>query len=397
MSPQGNGRLIVIGGTTSIFDRAKNMGIGVLHIQKPELFDRAVIPFVERVILTDYETDNTLLSTLKTMHSIIPFDACVTFTENAMLTTARVNQALQLPGHDVSLVSLTIDKYAMRRKLNAHGFSYVRSAIGSSAEDVLSFGRSYGYPLVIKPRDGVGSMGVQYIENKDGVCGLDFSSEILIEEYLNGPEFSVEAFSFSGQHVIFAVTEKTTFPVNHESQFVELAHRVPAAITSEEKQKIDEVVREFLHILQVQDGPTHTEIKLTSNGPRIVETHTRPGGDFIPELVQLSIGYDLYSMALGWPCGLVKPVVEQVLPMGGAAIHFFVPLRGKLEAVFGVEEVRTIRGIVRVHIGAQPGTHIPTVKRSSDRVGYVIAIADSASEASSLCEEVTKRVQFVVS
>lgn len=378
-------------------DRAKKMGLEVLHIQKPELFDLNLLPLVDRVILTDYEHDPSLLPSLENMHTMAPFDACVTFTEKALLTCAIINQKLGLSGHDPALVVLTNDKYAMRKIMEKHQFSQVHSAIGKSVDDIAVFGRRIGYPLIVKPRDGVGSRDVFYVGDEDDLNHFKFEGEFLIEEYLTGPEFSVEAFSFDGHHTIFAVTEKTVMPDDYEARFVEQAHRIPAAISEEDERNIRQFVQEFLQIIGVQNGPTHTEIKQTPKGPRVIETHTRPGGDWIPDLVQLSTGYDLYSLTLGWNSGLVEPVLEPVPPVGGAAIRFFVPPNGKVESIIGAEAVQSKRGVVRVSIDVKPGNQIPMLKSSRDRVGYVIATGDSSQRASEICEEVCQQVQFVVS
>lgn len=397
MLQQKNKRIIVIGGIKSIFDRAKKMGLEVFHIQKPQLFQSDVLPLVDRLVLTDYECDSSLLPALESIHAITPFDACITFTEKALLLSSVINQKLGLPGHDPKIVTVTNDKYEMRKILEKHQFSQVHFTIGNSPDDIVAFGRRYGYPLILKPKNGVGSSGIYYLKNEEQVHCLELSGEFLIEEYLEGPEFSVEAFSFDGYHTIFAVTEKTTLPADHEGRFVEVAHRIPAAIPSEIEQSIKQYVKEFLQIIGVQNGPTHTEIKLTPKGLRIIETHTRPGGDFIPDLVQLSTGYDLYSLTLGWYCGLVEPILEPAQPIGGAAIRFFVPPSGKVKSIIGVEEALSNRGVSRVSVEVKVGDQIPKIKSSFDRVGYVMAIGDSAQEASKICEEVTRQVQFVVS
>jgi predicted ATP-grasp superfamily ATP-dependent carboligase len=392
MLKPNNKRIIVIGGTKWIFDRAKKLGLEVLLIQKPQLFDIEFIQLVDRVILTDYDSDPSLISAIEEIHRITPFDTCITFTEKALLKAAEINEKLGLPGTSSYLVNLTRDKYLMRKTLEEYDFSQIHYSIGKSKKDILMFAQNFGYPIILKPRDGVGSRGIYYIEDEAQINDIDLNGEFLIEEYLEGPEFSVEAFSFNGIHTIFAITEKKTLPLS----FVEEAHKLPAFISKEEQQEIEEYVKRFLSIIGIQDGPTHTEIKMTSKGPRIIETHTRLGGDFIPDLVQLSTGYDLYSITLGWYSGLIDPIVEPVNSIGGASIRYFVPPIGKLENVIGADEALSNRGVVRINIDIKPGDTIPEIKSSRDRVGFVMAIGDSAVDAYNICNKVVQEIKFIV-
>ena len=389
------GRLMIIGGTPWLYDRAKQLNLEVFLIQKPELYDRNHAALVDRVLLLDYGKDPLLLPLLRAVHQETPFDTCLTLTESALLTAAQINEALGLPGVKPDVVELTRNKYKMRQHLAELGFPSARFAMGCRVDDVIDFGREHGFPLIVKPHDGVGSRGILLIKDVEELNNLQSEhlpgEEFLIEEYLEGPEFSVEAFTFHGKHSVFAVTEKTTLPENH----IEKAHRVPAVLTEENEVTIRAHVVEFLTVIGLEEGPSHTEIKLTPNGPRVIETHTRLGGDNIPDLVQMSTGYDLRTLSLGWLTGKVEAVYDPQPVVGGAAVRYFTPPEGVLKRIVGVEAARCQRGVVRVELDVKTGDHVPVLKHSRDRVGYVLSIADTSEEASQLCEQIDRQITFL--
>src|SRR5262249_51439024 len=143
-------------------------------------------------------------------------------------------------------------------------------------------------PAILKPVRGSASCSVIKI---DGPAAIEAAwnafpeterNRFIVEEFLEGPEFSVESFSFNGFHSILAVTEK-----HCSESFVELGHVLPAALPKQTEDEIVACVRNFLDLVTLKDGPAHTEVKLTLAGPRIVEGHNRVGGDKINELVEL--------------------------------------------------------------------------------------------------------------
>ena len=138
------------------------------------------------------------------------------------------------------------------------------------------------------------------------LSSADSFDEFLMEEFLDGPEISVETLTFDGRHVVVAVTDKEIGGPG----FVEIGHSQPSGCSAETLREVTRLVTDFLDAVGLRNGPGHTEVKLTSRGPRIVESHNRVGGGRINELAEIAYGVDMERYALGAGFGLVEPLTD---------------------------------------------------------------------------------------
>ncbi|WP_432042012.1 ATP-grasp domain-containing protein [Streptomyces cadmiisoli] len=394
--PTPRPRLLVIGGSLKHVRKARELGLDVVHAQFPDEYDRGHWPHVDQALLLDYGDIDRLLPLVRALHEAYPFQAAVSLFELGLLPAARVNEALGLAGESVATVELLLDKGRMRRYLDARGISPVASAVGRSARDVREFVHAHGFPVVVKPVSESGSLGVFRIRDPadidvvaerfrslDGqlaakdLSRADSFDEFLIEEFLDGPEISVETLSFDGRHVVVAVTDKECVGPG----FVEIGHAQPSGCSPETLREVTQLVTDFLDAVGLRNGPGHTEVKLTSRGPRIVESHNRVGGDRINELAEIAYGIDMERYALGAGFGLVAPLTTSPEPQGAAAIRFLTPEPGRVVEVTGVDAVRADPACAGLHLDVEPGDDVPPLTWNEDKVGHVIARGATATEA----------------
>ena len=147
----------------------------------------------------------------------------------------------------------------MRRLLNAHGFSRVEAVEGRTRADLEVFIQAHGLPVMLKPVDGSASQGVSRIQSRAQIDAAWLTlrnvgrGRFIVEEYLEGPELSVESFSFGGRHVVLAVTQKSC-----SANFVEIGHALPAALLPDSiEEAVTASVRTFLDLVGLKDGPAH--------------------------------------------------------------------------------------------------------------------------------------------
>lgn len=163
------------------------------------------------------------------------------------------------------------------------------------------------YPCIVKPETGAAKKGVSFVENaadfdKAIAYALEANDRILIEEYVEGRELSVEALSCNGIHYIIQLTDKENSGPPH---FVELGHHQPANLPSETAGRIGRIVPEILDRIDLRNGASHTELKIDADGNiRLIEVNPRGGGDHISStLVYESTGFDylrgMIEVALG--------------------------------------------------------------------------------------------------
>jgi biotin carboxylase len=332
----------------------------------------------------------------------------VSLVEQGMRPVGRINDLLGLPGTSFEVSNCFLDKLSMRAHLVETGFEDVVAELVTSPEQLRAFGACHRYPFILKPLDGTGSRGVTKIENADqidqawkestalrGRNDLKMSTfypvnRFMAEAYVDGPEFSVESFSFAGRHSIIAITEKVT------SGMVEVAHAQPARLSETDDAAIRRHVSRFLDVMGLRDGVGCTEVKLSPDGPRIIESHDRVAGDRLMDLVHAVYGIDLETYAVGWPYGLVSALPGQPRANGAAATRFLSARPGVVRRIDGAERVRSSSDVLDLDIAVAVGEEVPSVHDNFDRVGQVIVAAQDTGTAVARCAELAAQVQFVV-
>ncbi len=225
------------------------------------------------------------------------------------------------------------------------------------------------FPLIVKPTDRSGSRGVSKVYNeielKNAIDrGLEESLEnkVVIEEFIEGVEVSVESISWQGNHHILVITDKVT---TGEPYFVELAHHQPSALSNEIQEKIKSETLKALNALEVKFGASHSEFKITNEGKvYAIEVGARMGGDFIgSDLVYLSTGYDFVKGVIDVSLGKFSlPIIKNNKYSG---VYFLSKNSEKLVPIFN----QTNQFEVKKEIF---NTNLLEINNSNDRSGYLI-------------------------
>ncbi|NML51331.1 ATP-grasp domain-containing protein [Streptomyces sp. R302] len=341
------------------------------------------------------------------VHKFDPFTRVASFGESDQVPYAAIAQALGMTAHSPETVKLAHDKAAMRAWLREKGVDTTASARVGDLDELRAFVRRHGLPCIVKPVSSAGSAGVSRVTSESTLeraweralgGGHDpADTGVLVEEFLDGPQFSVEAFSESGEHEVVGVTRKYSDPVS----FVELGHVSPAPLPDAERRNIETYVKRILEAIGVRDGPTHTEVVLTGRGPRLIETHVRMGGDRIPDLTLDATGVDIDDCAVRQALGeRVLPGIRAALgaadrPTHASSIWFgSVDTAGVLEAVTGTDEAAAVPGVTEVSVLAKPGATIAGLVDSDSRLAAVRARADTADAALKAAQEAVSHLEF---
>ncbi|MBA5224584.1 ATP-grasp domain-containing protein [Streptomyces griseoaurantiacus] len=228
----------------------------------------------------------------------------LTWNEYSLVPAAALAERLGLPGNTVASMLACRDKGTTRRLLAEAGVPSAASKRVDSPEAASHAADRIGYPVVLKPASHAASIGVIRVDRPDDLPGAwqftasgareqgSEGSGVLVEEYLEGPEVSVECASFAGETVALAVTRKE---LGFAPYFEEVGHTVTA--DDPLLRVVAPVARHALRALGVTEGVQHVEMRLTDSGPRIIEVNARIGGDFIGRLVHLATGLDLPAIA----------------------------------------------------------------------------------------------------
>lgn len=234
--------------------------------------------------------------------------------ESALPYVYYISRGLGVPCNSPECEALTENKYTMREQMLKSGVSIPKFRAIKSVEDA----EGIPFPVIVKPSDSGGSRGITLVKEKDKLPSsieraLDWSPSrtALVEQFIEGREFSIEAISYKGKHYILQITDKDTTGAPY---FVELGHHQPANINNKQWDDISNQTLKLLTALKVEYGASHTEIKMDGNGiPYVIEMGARMGGGYInSDLVRLSTGYDFVKGVLEVATGsFTEPVFTQ--------------------------------------------------------------------------------------
>jgi len=389
--------VVVFGANRYVLDRADRNRLYVILVETPDLVAESSIAAADETILTDYTDPQAALARLLQSEAVRQARHVFSARETALQTAAALGAALGLPVTPGDVVDLIADKAAFRRRLFEAGLSPFAGLRADTIQDFAAAVRDVGGPAFAKPVDSMGSDGVGRIDAPDQIAAAwhrGGGRPMIVEPYLDGPEVSVEAFSFAGRHKIMTITDKALGP-----NFVERGHSAPAALDPAMAERIARATDAILTEIGLRDGASHTEFKLTAAGPVVIETHNRTGGDMISYLTELANGTNPFWLAFRWQTGLLPLPEALALPdwrgrSGAAAVRFFWPAPGVVRAVRNVEAARALPGVRMLTLGLAPGDVVKPVLKSADRVGLVIAEAAAPEAAIAICEQVLDLVEI---
>lgn len=254
-------------------------------------------------------------------------DAVATIASDlANITVQYLAENLGLTHNSDRCIEISTNKYAMRQALKDGG---VKVPFFKKVSDASELGdcKEFSFPVIVKPTDRSGSRGIAKILKKEDLSNAvkqaseySFEKKAIVEEYIDGPEFSCECVSFKGEHHLLTVTQKFTTGAPH---FIETGHMEPAGLTDDKMAEVKEVIFKALDALEIKFGASHSEFRIRSNGEiGIIEIGSRMGGDCIgSNLVHLSTGIDFVKAVVEVASGK-EPTLEKDLTPQAAAIRF---------------------------------------------------------------------------
>jgi S-sulfo-L-cysteine synthase (3-phospho-L-serine-dependent) len=321
-----------------------------------------------------------------------PVAGILSSSEYFAATAAALAAEYRLPGPNPVALQDCRNKWKQRRILRAAGLLTPKFERAVSLKETRESLEHIPLPAIVKPVQGSGSVGVRLCRTSEEVDehaglllqrtanerGMPMLPELLIEEYIIGPEFSAEAFQGS----VIGITRKH---VSAEPFFVELGHDFPAGLPADVDKGIAIVAQDALRALDLTWGPSHIELRLTPNGPLIIEVNPRLAGGFIPEIVRLALGIDVVRETVRLAAG-EKPELRSRQRMN-ASIRFVTPGRnGTIDEISGIAAALRTAGVVDVQMYRKRGDRIQIENDFRDRIGHVVSCAEGSTVAASAAE-----------
>lgn len=393
--------LMIIGGgifQVPAIKTAKSMGLKVVVTDYN--------PESEGMLLADYPIEvstrniNLTVNTAKQFHMSCPLDGVMTVGTDASQTVAAVADALNLPGIPFEVAERATDKIKMRQVLQEKGVPVPQFRPVWTMDEGREAVSSMELPLVIKPCDNMGARGVRKIERPDDLIPAfreakeaSISGKLVIEEFMEGPELSLDALIDDDNIHITGVADRI---IERSPYFVEVGHTLPSNLPEKQVQETIEVFKQAIRALGINTGAAKGDIKFTSDGPKIVEIAARLSGGWMSAYTYpLSSGVNLYraaiQVALGESPDDLKPKTSLV-----AAERSLIPAPGKILSIRGVEEARKIKGVREIILMKEAGDWVEEPKSNMGKAGYVITVAKTREEAVRINDLARETIQIEV-
>ena len=224
--------------------------------------------------------------------------------ENPLRLMAKLAEELNFIFPSQEVIERCRNKYLMKQAFLKHNIRCASGILIKKNEEIVpAILLNFKFPLIIKPADSHSSRGVYRVTDSDELLKYEkesrsFSSDgsLILEEFIEGPEFSVEALTWKGVTTIIQFTEKIITPY---PRTVELGHFQPADLTDKQKTIITKIVNDAIIALGIENAATHTELKLSKLGPFIIEIGARLGGDYIASYLTIaSTGVNMDKAAI---------------------------------------------------------------------------------------------------
>ncbi len=366
---------------------AKNLGVITIAIDpQADPPGKPFADFYYQVDGRDYETTKAIAVKHK-VEGIVTAQM-----EKPMRLMARLGQELNLQFNSPRVVEQCLDKWLMKQAFMRNKVPCAKGILIKADEKLgTEYRKDFNFPLIIKPRDSFSSRGVfkvdtyrELMDRLDNARSFASKGDVLIEEFLEGREFSVETITWRGRTTIVQFTQKyiTQYP-----QTVEMAHLQPAELKPDERELIASIVIAGIQALEIDNSAAHTEVMLTQKGPCVIEIGARLGGDFISSyLTYASTGISMDRAAVQIALG-IKPDLTPGKQNYSFIKYMELPIGRTVINVLPYNDLLQNEDIIFASIFCKSGDKIEPITDSGQRPACVMVKAKRKDKAFSRAEK----------
>lgn len=333
----------------------------------------------------------TEANNVKSLKAVIPL------ADGHVVPAALMQEKLGLKGPGLHAASISVNKAMQRHLFKMEGLPIPAYCQFDFSQGKVAL-KNLNYPLVLKPVNMFGSIGVKIVYNYEEALNhleeLKKHSEVfLAEEYIEGEEVSVESI-VQNQEILFTnITKKLVGP---KPLFVEEGHIVPHPDLNENMTKqILEVNKKVIHALVVKDSIVHLEMKITPKGPIIIEVAVRMPGDRIMELIEHSTGINMYSAFVDILTGN-KPNLTITQENYSGVKWFSAPREGKIQKFIGIDKIKNSENVKMLEFLKKQGDKVNPMTSSFDRLGYCLVSTNKYSKLKEELAMIEKEIKFEI-
>ena len=379
-----------------VIKKAKEMGIYVIAADGNP--NAVGLKYADKAIVVNITSEEDMLKVARKEHIDGVIHPCSEVSMNVM---GRLNDELGLSGISREQAIRATNKHLMREAFEKGNAPSPKSILTENVENAwIHLQNDFSTDGILKPSRNSGSRGIAKVsrgmDKNDFIKAYDIAlnesrdKSVLIEQFIEGPEFSIEIIVWNGIVNVLTVTDKKTTGAPH---FVELGHNQPSCFSAEDVETLKMAAIAGVKALGVSNCACHAEAKLMDGKAYLMEIGARLGGDFIStELTHLSTGIDMVAAAINVALG-IEPDLNSKEDPKGVCIRYFCPKPGKLVSISNTEILNNPH-VYLWKIYRKVGDIIPEVTSSLCRSGHVIVTEETPQKAIALAENLIHNVKM---
>ena len=310
----------------------------------------------------------------------------------SLFAQAIISTRLDLPGPVLRAAQITNNKLLQRQLAGKAGILIPDYKLCLSPDDALSFARSFGYPIILKPIDNRGSIGVTRVRSPDELPTAFFSALVnshsrlvLAETFVIGQQITVDGYVFPGiGHQSIAYGSKVMCSGDVQ---VALGISYPGHLHNSLCKRVMQVNDNVASLFNFSYGMTHSEYIIQNNKIYFIEAANRGGGVLTSEIVvPLVSGINLIDQYIS-DCFGQKSNYYHAPEKNPVVLRFFNFKPGRITAIYNWDTLTHDPRCVYSRLMAKPGDQISKITSDADRHGFII-FRGSIHEADSLISKV---------
>lgn len=380
-----------------VIKRAREMGYYVLAADGDP--NAVGLKYADKAIVINITSEEEMLKVARGERIDGVIHPCSEVSMNVM---GRINDELGLSGITYEQAVCFTNKHKMREAFEKGNAPSPKSILTKNREDAWAQFMAFEGDGILKPSRNSGSRGIakvekgkeskdSFVEKYEVALNESRDKSVLIEQFIEGPEFSIEIIVWNGKVNVLTVTDKKTTGAPH---FVELGHNQPSCYSTTDVETLKNAAIAGVKALRVNNCACHAEAKLMNGKAFLMEIGARLGGDFIStELTHLSTGIDMVAAAINCALG-IEPCLQPIDEKHGVCIRYFCPKPGKLVSISNTDLLKDPR-VYNWEIYHKEGDVIPEVTSSLCRSGHVIVTEKTPQKATELAERLIREVKMV--
>lgn len=345
---------------------------------------------------------------LEQIAAVAPFDAIIGVDEESVLLAAGLSDALKLPHNPVTAVEATRNKALSRRVFRDAGLPVPRFEVIGVADDPEPAAARVGYPCVVKPLILAASQGVIRADDaaslraavaragailnagalkKRGVA----ARQLIIEAFIPGPEVALEGLLRRGDLQVLALFDKPD-PLDGPF-FEETLYVTPSRLPRPAQDAVARCTERAAQALGLTDGPIHAEIRITPQGPSLLEVAARSIGGLCSRALRFGTGLTLEELIIRQALKLDLPSLDRERPAAGVMM-IPIPGAGRLVDIRGRDAARSVSGVEEVTILMRRGQKLVPLPEGSRYLGFIVARGETPEHVEAALRASHRRLAF---